>query len=90
MDKHGSSSASIAEINREGPKVDSEPSSAHVHVLVADLGSAAVHAEGCDGEQYCIVDSAVLTDDEEAREAAREVFLKACRRARRPAAFARS
>lgn len=69
--------------------MDSEPVSTHVHVLVADLeGRAAVHAAGADGEQYCIVDSTVIIDNAEARDAARSVFLNAVESARHPALLA--
>lgn len=69
--------------------MDSELVSTHVHVLVADLeGRAAVHAAGTDGEQYCIVDSAVIIDNAEARAVARAAFLNAIESARHPAFLA--
>lgn len=63
-----------------------ELATAHVHVLVADLeGHAALHATGADGEQYCFFDSAVITDNDEARASARAVFLRAVESASHPA-----
>jgi hypothetical protein len=72
--------------------VDTElPAEPPVHIYSTDLqGLAAVQAEGEDGEQYCIIDSAVIAADPEAREYANQVYIKAykCARRRRPPGFA--
>jgi len=65
--------------------VDTElPAARPVHIYNTDLqGVAAVHLEGEDGEQYCVIDSAVITADPEAREYANQVYIKAVKGARR-------
>lgn len=71
--------------------MDTEGPASPVHIFSADLqGVAAVQAEGEDGEQYCVIDSAVIVANPEAREYANRVYIKACKRARlqRPPGFA--
>lgn len=55
-----------------------------VHIFNTDLqGIAAIAATGEDGEEYCVIDSAVIVGNPEAREYANQVYIKACNRARR-------
>lgn len=55
-----------------------------VHIYIADLDCEyAVEVQTPDGQQYCILDKAVLDDDPEARASAFEVFLRACQMASR-------
>lgn len=54
---------------------------AAVHIYSANLhGLAALHATGTDGEQYCVIDSAVIVGNPDAREFAHQVYLSAVRR----------
>ena len=67
------------------------PVQSPVHIYNTDLqGVAAVHLEGEDGEQYCVIDSTVIVNNPKAREYANQVYIKACKRARRrrPPGFA--
>lgn len=60
--------------------MDTEPpvSQPAVHIYTTNLdGLAAIQVTGEDGEQYCVIDSAVLVGDPDAREHARRVFLRA-------------
>lgn len=61
-----------------------------VHIYSTDLqGVAAIQATGDDGKEYCVIDSAVIVDNPEAREYAHEVYIKAQNRAiRRRVTFA--
>ena len=65
-------------------QVDTElPAALPVHIYNADLqGLAAVQLEGEDGEQYCVIDSAVIAANPEAREYANQVYIKAVKGAR--------
>lgn len=49
-----------------------------VHIYSTDLqGLAAIQATGDNGEEYCIIDSAVIADNPEMRECAYQVYIKA-------------
>lgn len=56
-----------------------QPATSPVHIYTTDLqGAAALRATGGDGEEYCVIDSAVLIGNPIARECARWVFVEAC------------